>query len=118
MRTLPGSERMVGGPLLCMFHELQPALNIGDWTSRTLYMHVAYEKPAAYSGPDCFAVKNAAERVRTSSDAAAVLLDGAHAPGHPLPGVFTVTCPAYRIDFRAYSSTPCQRHMWVQVYRR
>ena len=117
LRNLPGSDRMVGGPLLCMFHELSPALHIGGWTCGSLHMHVAYEKAVAYARVDCQAVFEATEHVRASPDAAAVLIDGRHAPGHPLPGVFTVTLPAYRIDFRAYKGTATQHHMWVHVYR-
>ena len=117
MCPLPGSGGMVGGALMCMYHALEPALRIGDWVCRSLYMHIAYEKPRVYDGPDCLAVKNAVEDMRRSPDAARVLLDREHAPGHPLPGFFTVTSPRYRIDFYAYPSER-GRHLWAQVYRK
>lgn len=118
MQTLPGSERMVGGPLMCMFHELQPALVIGDWTCRSLYMHVAHEPPRPYNGRDCQEVQRAVECLRESPLAAAVLLEGQHGAGHPLPGFFTVHRPDHRIDFFAYPSIHGRRHLWAQVYRR
>ena len=31
MRPIPGSSRLAGGELLCMFHTLEPALILDDW---------------------------------------------------------------------------------------
>ena len=113
MQTLPGSEGLVGGPLVCMVHELRPALVIRDWTCCSLYMHVAHEKPRPYAASDCQEVRHAVQCLQSSADAAAVLLDGQHAQGHPLPGFFTVNRPKHRIDFYAYPG----RHLWAQVHR-
>lgn len=116
MSALPGSDAMTTGPLLCMYHQLEPALLIGDWTCRSLYMNFPHEKPRAYSGVDCRAVRDAAEVLRRSPDAARVLLERQTAPGHPLPGFFTVESPGYCIRFNAYPSAR-GRHLWAMVLR-
>ena len=117
MRPLPGSQRMVGGPKMCMYHELQPALVVGDWTCRSLYMHIAYEIPRPYNGTDCLAVSNAVEVLRRAPLAASILFERQQVPGHPLPGFFTVPYSAHRIDFFVYRCEAGRRHLWAQVYR-
>ena len=114
MRMLPGSDRMVGGPHECMYHEIE--LRLGEWRCESVYMHVAYETPRPYGGQDCKAVLDAVNAMKWKLEAADVLLGGAHAPGHPLPGVFTVWSPGYRVDMRAYLHGD-EKHLWSEVYR-
>jgi hypothetical protein len=57
---------------------------------------------------------------RRHERAAAVLLDGAHEPGQPLPGVWTELSPGFRVDYRAYASVANsseRKHLWAEVYR-
>lgn len=44
IRALPGSERMVGGPHQCMYHEIGGSpLALRKWRCGSVYMHVAHE---------------------------------------------------------------------------
>lgn len=118
VRELPGSGRLVGGPLSCMVHELQTPLVLADWTCPSLYMHLQHTRHPKYDESVLTAVRDALDRLRASPDAAAVLVDGHHAPGHPLPGFFTVTCPGYRIDFWACDGgTQCEKSLVALIYR-
>lgn len=71
------------------------------------------------------------EMNRRPERAAAVLLDGAHEPGQPLPGVWTENGREFRVDYRAYagpdvfpvalegaSQPVVRRHLWAEVYRK
>ena len=116
MRALPGSEAMVGGPHLCMYHAIGPSALTLDGCSG-VYMHVAYEASRPYAGQDCEAVLSAVNAMNQQPHLAAeVLLSGEHAPGHPLPGVFTVVTPGYRVDMRVITHQG-KRHLWAEVIR-
>ena len=121
MRNLPDSERMVGGPLVCMYNTLEPGVRIRDWCCRGVYMNVPYEVPHPYSGVRCQAVQRAVDKLRCHPDihtsiAASLFdgVDGAHFPGHPLPGVFTVCDQSFRVDLRVYGKN--QKHLWAALY--
>jgi hypothetical protein len=119
MRFLPGSQRMVGGPHLCMYHKIEASpLLLGDWKCGSVYMHVAYEQSRPYVGTDCHAVLNAINEMNMHPLlAAGALLHQEHAYGHPLPGVYTVQSAAHRVDMRVYMHEG-MRHLWAEVYRR
>jgi hypothetical protein len=116
MRALPGSERMVGGPHMCMCLDCC-IVCLDGWSCGSVYMHVAYNVARPYNHGDCQAVLSAVHAMNQRPHlAAGVLLRGEHAPGHPLPGVFTVATPAYRVDMRAYPHQD-KKNLWAEVYR-
>jgi len=118
MRALPGSQRMVGGPHVCMYHRIEASpLRLEDWRCCSVYMHIAREPLRPYVGADCLAVLRAVNEMNADAAVASgVLLRGDHALGHPLPGVYTLASPAYRVDVRAYEHNG-MRHLWAEVYR-
>ena len=117
MVPLPGSERMVGGPLVCMYHTLDPRVTIGAWRCGSVYMNVPYKKPVPYSGRECNAVFQAVQALRADDRAAGVLWGGAHLLGHPLPGVYTWRGDGYRVDLRRWEAAPRGAlHLWAAVY--
>jgi hypothetical protein len=117
MLPLPGSvERMVAGPLTCMFHRLSPAVKIGDWMCQSVYMNVPYKKPVPYSGEECKAVFDAIVVMRDDTHAASAL-QGDHIPGHPLPGVYTCETMSWRVDFRKWQHGQ-QSYLWAALYKR
>ena len=113
MQALPGSERMVGGPHMCFLLDIEP-LQLREKEFTKVYMHVAYEPENKYNDEDCQEVYNAIMKAKSQIDLATkILYDGYHSKDHPLPGVFTVTSPTYRIDLRIYDM-----NLWAEVYRR
>ena len=116
MCNLPGSEAMVGGPHLCMYHILDSSLSLGDWSPKAVYMHVARQKPKVYLATECRAVLDGINLLNQDHAAAAsALLHGTHIDGHPLPGVYTVFLPSFRIDYRMYPHNG-NRHLWAELY--
>lgn len=101
-RDLPGSGRMVGGPLRCRHVALPPS-------HPDLYVHMAHPQPHEQVRDAC-----PPSAVMAALTAAARQLDGAHGDGHPLPGVFTVELPGYRVDLRRYGGRAA---LWAEVYR-
>ena len=121
MKVLPGSaERMVGGPHMCMYHNIESSpLQLEDWACTSVYMHVAYERepPRPYLGPECSAVLSGINVMNGNHVVASgVLLKGDHAAGHPLPGVYTVLSPGYRVDFRMYPHNH-KKHLWAELIK-
>lgn len=120
LQFLPGSEVMVGGKLLCMYHSIEGApLMLEDWKCGGVYMRFAHERmERPYGGPECMAVQDAIYAMNHQPALTAnVLFQGAHAPGHPLPGVFTVMLPGFRVDMRKHEHSH-NTHLWAIVYRR
>lgn len=117
MHVLPGSESMVGGPLLCMFHELKETpLMIDKWRCQSVYMHVAFKRPAPYNGGECMSVLNGVNAINNDhQNAFRALLQGEHLSGHPLPGVYTVVVEDFRVDFRVKEHNG-NKHLWALVY--
>ena len=109
MQALPGSEALVGGPLMCVVHDIaaEPLrLVYGPtcWTCNEVYMRVTDKKSFDYSGAENEAVLRGVDVMRQQPEVATdVLLNGTHAPGHPLPSFFTVVSRGHRVDFHAYS---------------
>ena len=103
-----------------MYHEIEPSpLTLDGWRCGSVYMHVAHERERIrmYGGAECQAVLDAVNAANAQHAVAAdVLLRGAHAQGHPLPGVFTVSSAGYRIDLRN-SEHDGKRHLWAEVYK-
>lgn len=108
---------------MCMYHEIGDSpLALRNWKCGSVYMHVAHEQVRPYVAADCQAVLDGINDMnRHSERAAAVMMDGAHEPGHPLPGVWTVRSPSYRVDFRVYRENPedlqSAQSLWAEVYR-
>ena len=117
IQNLPGSERMVGGPLKCMYHELSPRVIIGSWECRSVYMNIPFRRlDRPYGGAECQAVYDAIEVLRRSpDDAKRILIDGEHVRGHRLPGVFTWENEAHRVDMRRYENGS-KSYMWAALY--
>ena len=100
---LPGSsEYIVGGALMCMYHEVQP-VKLNRLQCDGVYIRVMSELPRLYDDDDCKAVLNGITSMNLEPDLAyQVLLQGEQAPGHPLPSFYTVETTKYRVDFHVY----------------
>lgn len=118
MCALPGSERMGGGPHICMYHVIED-IHLDDWTFNSVYMHVAYQPIGGpYVDTDCQTVLYAVYQLKVFPIlAAGVLLRGDHFHEHPLPGVYTVYYMTHRVDMRAYKDNNGARHLWAEMYR-
>ena len=104
MRPIPGSSRLAGGELLCMYHTLEPALILDDWHCNAVYMRVAGEWPRPYDDVDIKAVFDGIAVMRQDLALAAfVLMKKGHAPNMPLPMFFTVNLTKCRVDFYVYT---------------
>lgn len=128
LQPLPGSRRMVTGELVCHHIELDPPLQIGEWCFHEVYAHVAYEASRPLSGAESVALTEALDRMTHDEQTAkGVLLEGKHAYGQPLPGVYTVDTAheslnritRFRVDLRAYFDEDVQnRHLWAELIKR
>jgi hypothetical protein len=119
MRSLPGSERMVGGHHLCMYHDIGDSpFVLRNWNCIGVYIHVARERERHYQSPVCQAVSEGINEMKRFPERAfAVLLNGEHEPGHPLPGVWTVDRLGFRVDFRAYNVSNeknSEHNLWAE----
>ena len=104
MRPIPGSSCLTGGELMCMYHNLEPALILDDWPCDHVYMRVMSECPRPYADADCKAVFDGISVMsRDPALAAFVLMKKGHAQNMPLPMFFTVNSPGRRVDFHVYT---------------
>jgi hypothetical protein len=117
MMPLPGSQYMVGGPLICMLDELENPVQIGPWSCQSVYVNMPYRKPSPYCGEVRAAVRDAIQELSEDPIGARVLMEGVHKAGHPLPGVYTHETNGYRVDLKRWSSDR-QSYLYALVYER
>ena len=117
MMPLPGSQCMVGGPLICMCTKLDNPIKIGNWCCQSVYVNVPYRKPSPYSGDVCAAVRDGIETLVDDPMGASVLIEGLQIRGQPLPGVYTYEMNGYRVDLRLWMSNH-QSYLYALVYER
>ena len=126
LQPLPGSHRMSGGEHVCHYTPIEPQPRIGDWRCQSVYSHVAYETSRPLHGAEPLALMQSLNKMFGDQQNTVVLLEGQHAAGHPLPGVYTVDVTQdylgrscrFRVDFRVYFSDNGNKHLWAEIYKR
>jgi hypothetical protein len=104
MQVLPGSEVLVGGEILCLYHKLPSPVVFEGWECNFVYINVLHQRqPYVYTQEDIEVVMEAIDVMKREPEVYnSVLFGKTHAHGHPLPGFYTYKNYDTRIDFHIY----------------
>lgn len=122
MKILPGSEALVGGELLCLHHNLTDPLVFAPtptifWDCTEVYIKVLHT-PASrvYVQEDIDVVMEAINVMKKEPYIYNnILVNKAHAQGHPLPGFYTYKNNKHRVDFYLYELKGNDRCLYAMV---